>query len=516
MNRWFLILTLIISIIFSACGILPDGEDVVNMSFATYAEKNFYVGGQDSYPEGIAFSSDGTKMYMVGSNGKKVYQYTLSSGWDVSTASYASKYADVSGETSIPRGVNFNSDGTKMYVLDSNNTTVYQYALSVAWDVSTATYDSKSFSVGSQLTFPVGFAFKSDGSKMYVTGTETDKVFQYNLSSSWDVSTATYASKSLDLGSINGAYNLGFNTTGQNVYFLSSYDQKFYEYKLSTAWDISSATSSGRSLDVSSEDVNPRYMTFDTNRTKLYMSGGNEKVYQYTVVETTIVTKDATNILTTSATLNGEISAMGVENVTTRGFKYGLTKTDTWDAHDDGDYGIGVYDKGIIGLSTNTTYWFRAYFTDSVGTTYGDWVQFQTAAEGAIPTGTLINICSDYSGYTYKLMRSETDDGEEYTAYFVISTDLTNKQGLAYYKRILDLWLYFNKEDSGSANVYVKRDSEPDWQTVGTVTLTGTDDIVIKHLAPDIRGKHFLFKISASNPFEFLGCLFESIKVGMR
>jgi len=224
----------------------------------------------------------------------------------------------------------------------------------------------------------------------------------------------------------------------------------------------------------------------------------------------TVTVSAPTDVLSTTVTANGNITATGGENCSERGFEYGLTKTPTWSVKNDaGGYGVGEFSKGLSSLSANTYYWIRAYAVNTIGTGYSEWIQFQTAAEGTIPTGTKINICSDYSGYTYKLMRSETDDGEEYTAYFVISTDLTNKRGLAYYKRILDLWLYFNKEDSGSANVYVKRDNEPDWQTVGTVTLTGTEDIVIKHLAPDIRGKHFLFKISASNHFEFLGALFE-------
>ena len=154
-------------------------------------------------------------------------------------------------------------------------------------------------------------------------------------------------------------------------------------------------------------------------------------------------------------------------------------------------------------------------FTDmKIG--YGEWLKFITAAVGTIPTGTKQVICSDYSGYTYRTQASETDDGHIYVAYFVISTDLTNKRGLAYYKRILDLHLYFKNEVSGTAIVEVKRDSEPAWQEVGEVTLTGIGEILIKHLAPKIRAKHFLLKISATNKFKFLGCLFESIKEGKR
>lgn len=231
----------------------------------------------------------------------------------------------------------------------------------------------------------------------------------------------------------------------------------------------------------------------------------------------TVTVQAVSDILPTTATANGNITSTGGEDCSERGFQYGLTKVATWSVKDDvGGYGAGVFSKGLTDLSANTTYWIRAYAVNSIGTGYSEWLEFQTAAAGIIPTGTKINICSDYSGYTYKLMRSETDDGETYTAYFVISTDLANKQGLAYYKRILDMDLYFNNEDSGTATISVKRDNETSWVSLGSVSLAGDDDIIIKHLAVDVRAKHFLFKISASNHFEFLGVLFQFIPIGMR
>ena len=233
-------------------------------------------------------------------------------------------------------------------------------------------------------------------------------------------------------------------------------------------------------------------------------------------VAPTVTTQAPTVVLATTVTANGNITALGGENSTVRGFQYGLTAVATWDAHDDGDFATGAFTKGLTSLTANTSYWIRAYATNSIGTGYGSWVQFQAAAVGVIPTGTKLYIGSDYSGYTYVQQGSETDDGDTYTAYFVISTDLTNKQGLAFYKRILDLHLYFNGYDGGTVTVEVKRDSETTWQSVGTITLNDDEDIIIEHLATDIRAKHFLFKLSATNYFAFLGCLFEYIRGEMR
>ena len=72
-----------------------SGTPVVNgylLSSASYDSKSFSVSTQDSSAtEGFTFSYDGTKMYAVGTTNRTVYQYDLSTAFDVSTSSYASK-----------------------------------------------------------------------------------------------------------------------------------------------------------------------------------------------------------------------------------------------------------------------------------------------------------------------------------------------------------------------------------------------------------------------------------------
>jgi hypothetical protein len=149
---------------------------------------------------------------------------------------------------------------------------------------------------------------------------------------------------------------------------------------------------------------------------------------------------------------------------------------------------------------------------------YSEWIKFQTIASGTIPTDTLINICSDYSGGTYQSQMSEMDDGGSYVAYFVINTDLTNKKGLTIYKRILDLHLYYRVEASGTSEIYVKRDNEAEWQYLGSVSLVDATEpsIIIKHLAVDVKAKSYDFKVSFGNACRFIGVVFEFIPGGGR
>ncbi len=69
-------------------------------------------------------------MFIVGLTNDTVYQYTLSTGFDVSTASYSSLSFSVAAQEAAPRGMAFSTDGTKMFIVGVGNDTVYQYSTS--------------------------------------------------------------------------------------------------------------------------------------------------------------------------------------------------------------------------------------------------------------------------------------------------------------------------------------------------------------------------------------------------
>jgi len=72
-----------------ALGVLGSSVGSVpasGINTATYASLSKSVSAQEATPYGLAFSPDGTKMYIVGQTNDTVYQYTLSTPWNVSTA----------------------------------------------------------------------------------------------------------------------------------------------------------------------------------------------------------------------------------------------------------------------------------------------------------------------------------------------------------------------------------------------------------------------------------------------
>ena len=98
----------------------------------------------------------------------------------------------------------------------------------------------------------------------------------------------------------------------------------------------------------------------------------------------TVTTSQVTNIQQTSATGGGNVTANGGANVTDRGICWSTSHTPTTNGtHASGGAGNGTFSVNMTGLTANTTYYVRAYATNSAGTAYGSEVSFTTSQ---IPT----------------------------------------------------------------------------------------------------------------------------------
>ena len=50
------------------------------------------MNSQESFPQGMTFNNDGTKMYVIGSNGDEINEYSLTIAFDISTASHVHRF----------------------------------------------------------------------------------------------------------------------------------------------------------------------------------------------------------------------------------------------------------------------------------------------------------------------------------------------------------------------------------------------------------------------------------------
>lgn len=276
--------------------LLNGGAANYNLANASYDNKSFSVSSQETAPSGVFFKSDGTKMYILGYSSDAVYQYSLSTAWDVSTASYDSVTFALTPTVTVPRCLVFKPDGTKFYLTDNLDDRIYQYALTTAWDVSTASYDNKNFHYVSQTAQGRGIAFKPDGTKVYLIDDTSEIVYQYSLSTAWDISTASYDSVTLDVTTEDTTpQDIAFNSDGTKLFVVGQQNDLVYQYTLSTAWDVSTGSYDSVSFNISSQETDPSSITFDTTGSKFYVLGTlNDTVYQYSSQAAYIITYDTT------------------------------------------------------------------------------------------------------------------------------------------------------------------------------------------------------------------------------
>ena len=249
-----------------------------SLSGAIYDSKSFSVAAQETNAYGVFLSTDGTKMYAVGMTGDDVNEYSLSTAWDISTATYV-RVRSVSANILNPTHVFFSPDGVNMYVIGlnpatSNDYLLAQYSLSTAWDISTTTY-VRNFAVGSAVVGGGSVYFRDDGLKFYTVTSGNGRLNEYNLSTAWDISTASFVQTSTFFVN-NGAFFasstiLFVNLTGNIL-----------KYTLGTAWNISTATYANETLTLTGAAYN---FYVKSDGTKLYyMDNNNDTVYQYSTV----------------------------------------------------------------------------------------------------------------------------------------------------------------------------------------------------------------------------------------
>ena len=255
-----------------------EGWDISTVS---YTGKSFDVNSEISLAEGFFFKPDGTMLYVIDHNNKKVYQYTLSTPWDISTTSYTSKSFDVGNEESTPITLFLSIDGKYLYIAGSDNATIYQYTLSIPWDISTASYTGKSIYIGDETLHPEKLFFKPDGTILIVSG-QGGNVYQYTLSTPWDITTASYTGK---YTTVKGTTTTGIyiKPDGSIMYTIDYGNSKIYQYRLSTPWDISTTSYTSKSFDTSSQESHLEDIFFKPDGTIMYIIGHSNKVYQYSL-----------------------------------------------------------------------------------------------------------------------------------------------------------------------------------------------------------------------------------------
>jgi|11BtaG_2_1085332.scaffolds.fasta_scaffold03265_2 hypothetical protein len=261
-----------------------------DISAVSYNSSDFFsVSSQETNPFAVRFNNNGTKMYIIGDlNTKSVFQYSLSTAWTVNTASYDNVSFDTTTIADVrrPTDLLFKPDGTKMYIVCTTQDTIHQYSLSTAYDISTASYDNVSVLFSSQNSRLYSFAFNNDGTKMYTADDGSNSLYQYSLSTAYDISTASYDNLNFSVNSqASLPFSIAFNNNLSKVYVLNNSNDRLYQYSTvpntkNVTLDLSTGAVFDVTLTADSElfFTNPADSGTVSQATVLLKSSGNYSV----------------------------------------------------------------------------------------------------------------------------------------------------------------------------------------------------------------------------------------------
>ena len=296
------------------------------------ATKTTNLDSSNSSPQNFVFSEDGTRVYVTDFTDDIIYQYDLADSFDITTLTltgqsipmvlfaeemraifkgpnYSSFYIvgsatdaiitqlDVISSPNVTSqdpnidvhtfsgftvtSLEFAPDGSRLAVVDGAQG-VYDVSLSTNWVLASGT--TSPVTTLSEVSSLTSIKFDITGTRMYAVSSGDDIIYQYDLSGNFNATTATYSGKALDVnlsGTVPG--DMAISKDGRNVFVFSLVDNSFYQYELTTPYDISTGVYTGNFLNVTTEVTDPQRIFLDFSETKMFLTdrAGTEQVKEY-------------------------------------------------------------------------------------------------------------------------------------------------------------------------------------------------------------------------------------------
>lgn len=240
--------------------------DTLN-AYAVYSDDRVQLIGTEDYtsePVGLDTQPNIPISFDQSGSGTTFYPYNILALQYINNIS-------ISGDVSFSESSKAKPDGTKIYVYGTGDGTIKQYSLSEPWDLDTATLETQSPSLDAQNSFVTSIFFKPDGTKVYAA-TQNKTVYQYTLTTPWDVSTLVYDNVVLDYTqSALDSYTtwIFIDSTGTNMY--GSNGNTIVRFPITTAWDISTASWEELFTTTARSGAQIKGMFMDPTSTKMFV-----------------------------------------------------------------------------------------------------------------------------------------------------------------------------------------------------------------------------------------------------
>jgi hypothetical protein len=315
-----------------------DGTTVISKNARTweFGTKTLIVSTQASTPQGVDFDNTGMKAFVVNASvgSLNVFQYNLITPWNLTTGSYSSISKSVTGVDSIPRAVKFSTDGLYMFIVGDAADNIGRYTLTQPWDLSTVslnpdqTYILKNATTGdTQITAPQGVAFSTDGRRMFIANSFNNFIYQFNLSTPWSISTAvvqTTINVNVAVGE-NNVQDVAISSDGTRLFIIGQATDRIFEFNLPTPNSLVNAVLNGymrnRTATVASAGANaplpvvdegaPTGLYYNDILNKCFYTGtGTQRIFEIIATPQILLTGSRPSIIGTAADGRGGMVRM--------------------------------------------------------------------------------------------------------------------------------------------------------------------------------------------------------------
>ncbi len=271
------------------------------------------------HADGLTFNNDGTKMYTSAyspsATGDRIYEYDLTTAYNISTATLRTSIAvgSYTGSATVLHGARqivFNNDGTKMFISDWHKT-IIEFTLTTPYEIDTASTTfptGQNYSTNSQNKRPTSVAFNNDGTKMFITGNHhhntnnPQSIHEYTLDNPFVITSGvTYVGEIQPDPQPEYVDGIVFNYDGTKMYITDSVGDEIRQFELTTPFTISTHSLQG-TLDTSTYGiVGGRETAFSSDGSKMFVIDEAEVVFEFNLsCNWSIIDGDCDDPITTS------------------------------------------------------------------------------------------------------------------------------------------------------------------------------------------------------------------------
>ena len=247
------------------------------------------------FADALTFNNDGTKMYTSSflhtAREDRIYEYDLTTAYNISTATLntsilVGEYTGTSTFLHGARQIVFNNDGTKMFIADFHKT-IIEFTLTTPYDIDTAstTYASgQGYDTNAKEKRPTSVAFNNDGTKMFVTGNNTDGqlINEYSLDNPFVITSGVTHVSAVNSGTTSNYIDgIVFNYDGTKMYITDSVANTIRQFELTTAFSVATLSLQG-TLNTSTYGIEGgRETVFSSDGSKMFVIDQAEVVFEF-------------------------------------------------------------------------------------------------------------------------------------------------------------------------------------------------------------------------------------------